>query len=362
MSPVFLSAPAEVARLDAHFVRVLGELSAQTPPRLGPSQRRARARHIERLDAYRRRAEFPKNRRFPGRLLPHFIDEGGVRCAMAHLMEGTSARARELVHHVARTANYARIRDLAAVPELVAWLDENGLTLGEAARIQPSYCGTPADLCVCPTAIVSGMLKGTPAALGDGGAGLAVSAVFGPVTDVKVNDVVPLVDPAGLGPSDTVYARWNSGAGEALVWFVAAPDGATVAIPVSVCSFSRIVSIPGSLPTPTLDQALSSATLDACEQVLAQYDAKWGEVQGGSECFGLGGSNSGGTSSGGTSSGGSSGGTSSGGTGGAGTTGDDSADGCGCVAVGHGAGGAEATIAISAALILHGARRRRRRA
>lgn len=92
-----------------------------------------------------RRAEFPKNRRFPGRMLPHFIDEGGVRCAMAHLMDATGAATRDFVQHVARSANYARIPELAGVPALVAWLDANGLTLAEAARIQPTYCGTPAN-------------------------------------------------------------------------------------------------------------------------------------------------------------------------------------------------------------------------
>lgn len=373
--PAFLTERAELARLDAHFVRVLRDLHAHPPPRLGRAARRARAAHLERLDAYRRRAEFPKNRRFPGRMLPHFIDEGGIRCAMAHLMDATGAATRDFVQHVARSANYARIRDLAGVPELVAWLDANGLTVEEAARIQPTYCGTPANACVCATAIYNGMLKGTPSTLADGGTGLSVSAIFGPVKNVSVNDVVPLLGAGGLGPTDTVYALWIPSTGPATVRFVASAGSTTVPIPLSACSASEISSVPGPLPVPTLDQAMSAATLAACEQVLAQYDAKWGQIQGGPECFGSGGTggSAGGTGAGGNGTGGTGGATAGAGGSSAGTGGsssssggsggarEDSSDGCSCSVLGHTEAGAEAAIAITAAaILLHGARRRAR--
>lgn len=367
--PAFLTERAELARLDAHFVRVLRELHAHPPPRLGRAARRARAAHLERLDAYRRRAEFPKNRRFPGRMLPHFIDEGGVRCAMAHLMDATGAATRDFVQHVARSANYARIRDLACVPELVAWLDANGLTLEEAARIQPTYCGTPANACVCATAIYNGVLKGTPSALADGGAGLSVSAIFGPVKNVSVNDVVPLLGAGGLGPTDTVYARWIPGTGPATVQFVASAGATSVPIPLSACSASQISSVPGPLPVQTLDQAMSAATLAACEQVLAEYDAKWGQIQGGPGCFGSGGAGGGGGAGmGGTAAGAGGGATAGSGGSSAGSTGatnlprEPSEDACSCRILGHTEAGAEAAMAITAAAILvHGARRRARR-
>jgi hypothetical protein len=85
----------------------------------------------------RERGRFPKNRDFPGQRVPYFIDADGTRCAMAHLIE--CAGDSGLVARVARTRNNARVRELADDPELVAWLDRNGITLREAARIQPQY-------------------------------------------------------------------------------------------------------------------------------------------------------------------------------------------------------------------------------
>lgn len=77
----------ELARLNTHFVRVLRSLEESPPPRLSRAQRRARSTHLGRLEQYRRHARFPKNRRFPGKYLPHFIDDAGTRCAMGHLIE-----------------------------------------------------------------------------------------------------------------------------------------------------------------------------------------------------------------------------------------------------------------------------------
>jgi hypothetical protein len=47
------------------------------------------------------------------------------------------------VDRVARTRNLARIPELADEPELLEWLVETGLTLDEAAWIQPAYNGWP---------------------------------------------------------------------------------------------------------------------------------------------------------------------------------------------------------------------------
>jgi hypothetical protein len=49
----------------------------------------------------------------------------------------------DLVDHIARTRNYAFIPDLVDVPGLAQWLEEHGLTVAEAARIQPSYDDWP---------------------------------------------------------------------------------------------------------------------------------------------------------------------------------------------------------------------------
>jgi hypothetical protein len=68
---------------------------------------------------------------------PVFIDDHGTRCAMAHLIElGGGA---ELTAAVAATRNHATVHQLADQPALLAWLDRNGLSIDDAARIQPAY-------------------------------------------------------------------------------------------------------------------------------------------------------------------------------------------------------------------------------
>lgn len=47
----------------------------------------------------------------------------------------------DLVERIAGSHNNAYVPDLANDPELIAWLDDAGLTPQEAARIQPSYQG-----------------------------------------------------------------------------------------------------------------------------------------------------------------------------------------------------------------------------
>jgi hypothetical protein len=45
------------------------------------------------------------------------------------------------VDHVARTRNNAYVAELVDEPALTEWLDRQGLSLAEAARIQPTYGG-----------------------------------------------------------------------------------------------------------------------------------------------------------------------------------------------------------------------------
>jgi len=130
-------AAAEVARIRTHLATVERELRARDVSTLTPAQRAARRRNLDVLHAYWLGGRFPKNTDLPGERMPYFIDRYGTRCAMAYLIE--QSEGRELVARVAATYNNARIRELKGDPELVAWLDENGLTVAEAARIQPEY-------------------------------------------------------------------------------------------------------------------------------------------------------------------------------------------------------------------------------
>lgn len=262
MTAAVLATPTtEIARLDVHFAAVLTELRAHPPRRLSRAGRRARSRNLDQLADYRRRALFPRNCRWPGRQVPYFVDDAGTHCAMAHVIEQSGER--DLVQHVARERNHARVRDLLDLPQLVAWLDANGLTAAEAARIQPAYCYTPADGCVCSNMAARNarLLEGT---IGDNGDALTVTAVFGSLQGVSIGDVVPAQP--GAAPGDTVLASWFGGTATAL--FVVRDDRVSFA----QCFFSFA---PGDLPTLVLVNALQAKAPETCEGVLTAHDPAW---------------------------------------------------------------------------------------
>ncbi|HVH66492.1 MAG TPA: hypothetical protein VM716_01345 [Gemmatimonadales bacterium] len=134
-----ISPDAETARIRAHLAAVERQLRGEDVRVLTASQQAARTRNLDVLHQYWMRGVFPKNTGFPGRRVPYFVDQYGTRCAMAYLIERSGHG--DLVARVAATNNNARIRELKTDPELVAWLQQNGLTADEAARIQPSYDG-----------------------------------------------------------------------------------------------------------------------------------------------------------------------------------------------------------------------------
>lgn len=134
----------EVTRIQSHLAQVDQELRAADVSRLSSEQRARRAALIDELARYRTRAVFPRNVTVD-RQTPFFVDDRGVRCAMANLIETHGGAA--LVARVAATANNAYVRELASDPELRGWLAVNGLTAQEAARIQPAYPKQPGARC-----------------------------------------------------------------------------------------------------------------------------------------------------------------------------------------------------------------------
>ena len=137
--PESLHRQLEVARLRAHFDSVDIELRDAKALQLTPAQRTARVTLVGWLRDYREAGTFPQNDRFPNQAMPFFRDSHGVLCAMAYLIE-RSGRG-DLVDRVASTRNNAFIAELAGDVELLAWLDSTGLSVAEAARIQPGYNG-----------------------------------------------------------------------------------------------------------------------------------------------------------------------------------------------------------------------------
>lgn len=127
---------AEQARVQAHLEGALAMVEAATPKGLTHAQLEARLRLIHFLREYIDTGRFPVNDVSPERT-PVFIDRVGTRCAMAYLIERSGHGA--LVARVARTDNLARVHQLAADAEFGQWLTSHGMTLAEAARVQPSY-------------------------------------------------------------------------------------------------------------------------------------------------------------------------------------------------------------------------------
>lgn len=96
-------------------------------------------RLTEVLRAYRDAGVFPENRERMHRQ-PVFVDGRGTRCAMAHLIESTGQpEDLALVRWVAQERNLAYIAELADLDGLQRWLEVHGLSVDEAAAIQPAY-------------------------------------------------------------------------------------------------------------------------------------------------------------------------------------------------------------------------------
>ncbi|MBX3133020.1 MAG: hypothetical protein KF689_06495 [Gemmatimonadaceae bacterium] len=126
----------------AHVVRhlngALRSLSQRELSSLTASQRANRAAAIALLEAYRDAGKYPQNRDFAGEYVSYFVDPvTDAHCAVGHLMAQTGHQA--LVRRIAADDNHVRVLDLADDPEVAAWLDEYGITLDEAAGIQPAY-------------------------------------------------------------------------------------------------------------------------------------------------------------------------------------------------------------------------------
>jgi len=128
----------EVPRIRAHFDSVLAELDRREVDALTREQRMHRSSLVAELRRYRDRGVFPHNYDFPDRPTPYFIDrKTGTLCAVANLL--ASSGRRDIVDRVARANNNVWVDDLATDTAFTGWLDANGLTLREAARIQVPY-------------------------------------------------------------------------------------------------------------------------------------------------------------------------------------------------------------------------------
>ena len=130
---------AERNRIQRHLARVEAELTGVDVSHLPPEVQAARTEQIRVLRDYRERGLFPRNLDVPRGKVPVFVDDRGVHCAVGYLMHRSGAD--DLVDRIASTRNLARVPELVDEPGLAEWLSSVGLSVEEAARIQPAYCG-----------------------------------------------------------------------------------------------------------------------------------------------------------------------------------------------------------------------------
>jgi hypothetical protein len=128
----------ERRRLQRRFARIEKTLRARNCSHLSPELQARRAQTLDNLHAYAKRGIFPRNFEYPNQHRPVFIDPGGRTCAVAQLMIDSGAAGQAAM--ISNQANFAYIREMS-FPELDDWVNENGLSRDEAARIQPGYPG-----------------------------------------------------------------------------------------------------------------------------------------------------------------------------------------------------------------------------
>lgn len=132
---------ADVIRIQAHLLRVERSMRTRDVAHLTPEQRAARSRLLGWLGEYRRAGRFPHNHTHPGERVPVFVDRHATPCAVGYLLLRSGER--ELVESVVGMDNNVRVAELAENGVFQRWLEESGLDLDEAVRIQPTYEGPP---------------------------------------------------------------------------------------------------------------------------------------------------------------------------------------------------------------------------
>lgn len=132
-------AAAEVDRIRLHLGNVESALRARDTDGLNADQRARRATALDWLREYRQRGVFPHNHTHPGERVPVFVDEHGTHCAVGYLLKRSGET--ELIEQVVAADNNVRVMELAGSERFGDWLEETGLTLAEAAWIQPAYDG-----------------------------------------------------------------------------------------------------------------------------------------------------------------------------------------------------------------------------
>lgn len=270
------AATREQARVREHLAGA-ELLARRRRARLEPLPALCRALLLDELSRYRRRGRFPKNPDRGARPVPQFIDPHGTRCAVAHLMEISGQG--ELVRHIARTENAARVHALARLPELRAWLAAAGLSLDEAARIQPAYCYyEEAAACFCQDQALDGVALGTVVAHDGELLRVRLDQLYGDLISLRVGDEHAATNEHAPAPQlgEQIFVGYIENAADpyALALQRVAPllttDGDSTTCGYDVQAAGRPLNIGTAVEAMLADR-------DSCIGVLASDDSDWNE-------------------------------------------------------------------------------------
>lgn len=143
--PSVALANSENKLIQEHLQLVEEGLRLKDVSHLSLEQQQARKQNLDNLRQYWKTGTFPKNTKHPNQRVPYFIDDGGRACAMAHLL--IQSGHKEAALQIQLRENNAYVHEIKS-PELATWLKTSGLTINEAAWIQPNYA--PEKECECP--------------------------------------------------------------------------------------------------------------------------------------------------------------------------------------------------------------------
>lgn len=138
------SCAEEDLRVTQHLEDALVQLKTETPVGLSADQRVAREAVLDDLRRYIDAKEFPRSN---GPTSPVFVDDADQHCAMGALISWNGGD--DIVRNIRRTRNLATVPTLVDEPGLADWLTTHGMTVEEAALVQPTYyqCIPSLDAC-----------------------------------------------------------------------------------------------------------------------------------------------------------------------------------------------------------------------
>ncbi|MFT5780015.1 MAG: hypothetical protein ACI837_002976 [Crocinitomicaceae bacterium] len=132
----------ESTRILVHLAYVEKILREKETNHLTENQRKSRKFSLDLLHDYWMEGTFPSNYDYPDQRKPCFRDKDGRICAVGYLVQQTGNE--ELVKDIEMSQNYAYIKDMTG-ENLLAWVEQSGLTVEECAMIQPTYGPPPSS-------------------------------------------------------------------------------------------------------------------------------------------------------------------------------------------------------------------------